>query len=147
MTKRPEVVAFASKHKLTALNDFSNVPMWTADVNCLTEPDPDLFYSEFAKDIAKAKEYCNSGCPMLEECLAYGMKHENVGVWGGKSAKERFVLRGNKEAFQANDIVALLNEAKFILNTPADQVAEYYEVDTRTVARWRNTIRQAQKAS
>ena len=147
MTKRPEVVAFASKHKLTALNDFSKVPMWTADVNCLEEPDLDLFYSEFPKDIAKAKEYCNNACPMLEECRAYGMKHENVGLWGGLSAKERFEQRGNKEAFQAGDIVALLNEANYILHTPADQVAAHYEVDTRTVARWRNTIRLAQQAS
>ena len=29
----------------------------------------------------------------------------------------------------------------------ANEVADYYEVETRTVIRWRNTIRQAQLAS
>lgn len=146
MTKRPEIVKFASKNSLDALNDFVNLPVWTGDEACLIVEDLDFFFSEFALDIALAKDICIE-CPMMVACRDYALKHENHGVWGGTSAEERFQLRGNREAFETHEIAQLLTEAKFILNTPADDVAAHYGVDTRTVARWRNTIRDAKKAS
>jgi hypothetical protein len=84
---------------------------------------------------------------MIEMCAAYALKHENYGVWGGLSAEERFAQRGNKDAFDVNDLERLLNERNFILNSPASEVAKHYGVESRTVVRWRNTIRDAQKAS
>ena len=84
---------------------------------------------------------------MMVACRDYAIKHENHGVWGGTSAEDRFKIRGNKEAFETHQIAELLTEAKYILNTPAEDVAKTYGVDTRTVARWRNTIRDAKKAS
>ena len=146
MTKRPEIVKFATKNSLDTLNDFVNLPVWTGDEACLIVEDLDFFFSEFALDIALAKDICIE-CPMMVACRDYAIKHENHGVWGGTSAEERFQLRGNREAFETHEIDQLLTEAKFILNTPADDVGAHYGVDTRTVARWRNTIRDAKKAS
>lgn len=145
MTKRPEIIKFAAKNDLSLLNDFVNLPQVTGNEACL-ETEPDLFFSDFGLDIALAKGIC-AECPMIEACRAYAMKHENNGVWGGLSADERFALRGNREAFETHEIAELIREKDFILLKSADQVAEVYEVDTRTVARWRNTIRDAQKAS
>ena len=145
MTKRPEIVKFASKNNLALLNDFVNLPKITGDEACL-ETEPELFFSDFALDIALAKDIC-AECPMIAACRAYAIKHENNGVWGGLSAKERFIMRGNKEAVETHEIAELIREKDFILFKSADLVAETYEVDTRTVARWRNTIRDAQKAS
>ena len=145
MTKRPEIVKFAAKNNLALLTDFVNLPQVTGQEACL-ETEPDLFFSEFALDIALAKDIC-AECPLIESCLAYAMKHENHGVWGGLSAKERFIRRGNKEAVETHEIAELIREKDFILYRTADEVATTYEVDTRTVARWRNTIRDAQKAS
>ena len=146
MTKRPEIVKFASKNNLEALTDFVNTPNWTGEEACLAVEDLDFFFSEFALDIALAKDIC-AECPMIAACRDYAMKHENHGVWGGLSADDRFKLRGNREAYETHEIAQLIKEKDFILHRPADLVAETYEVDTRTVARWRNTIRDAQKAS
>ena len=146
MTKRPEIVKFASKNNLEALTDFVNTPNWTGEEACLAVEDLDFFFSEFALDIALAKDIC-AECPMIAACRDYAMKHENHGVWGGLSADDRFKLRGNREAYETHEIAQLIKEKDFILHHPADLVAETYEVDTRTVARWRNTIRDAQKAS
>lgn len=72
------------------------------------------------------------------------MKHVNDGVWGGLSAKERYELRGKKHALDTNDVDRMLEEKDFIMHKPATVVAETYDVDTRTVVRWRNSIRDAQ---
>ena len=146
MTKRPEIVKFASKNNLEVLTDFVNLPKWKGDEACLVVEDLDFFFSEFPLDIALAKDIC-AECPMIEACRAYAMKHENHGVWGGLSAEERFKLRGNQDAVETREIAELIREKDFILLKTADEVASTYEVDTRTVNRWRNTIRDAQKAS
>jgi hypothetical protein len=145
MTKRPEIIKFAAKNDLSLLNDFVNLPQVTGNEACL-ETEPDLFFSDFGLDIALAKDIC-AECPMIAACREYAIKHENYGVWGGLSAKERKELRGNKEAVETHEIAELIREKDFILLKSADVVAETYDVDTRTVARWRGTIREAQKAS
>jgi hypothetical protein len=145
MTKRPEIVKFASKNSLEVLTDFVNLPQVTGKEACL-ETEPDLFFSEFPLDIALAKDIC-AECPLIAACRAYALKHENNGVWGGLSADERFALRGNKEAIETHEIAALIQEKDYIMLKPAETIAEAYEVDTRTVARWRGTIRNAKKAS
>lgn len=145
MTKRPEIVKFASKNSLDVLTDFVNLPRVTGKEACL-DTEPDLFFSDFALDIALAKDICLE-CPMMLACRDYAIKHENNGVWGALSADERFKLRGNKEAIETHEIAELIREKDFILLKSADLVAETYEVDTRTVARWRGMIRDAQKAS
>jgi hypothetical protein len=144
MTKRPRIVGFASKNSLEVLSDLVNLPKVTGQEACL-ETEPDLFFSDFALDIALAKDIC-AECPLFEACRAYALKHENAGVWGGLSANERFILRGNKEALETHEIADLIREKDFILLKSADLVAETYEVDSRTVARWRRSIRLAQKA-
>lgn len=146
MTKRPEVVAFAAKNALSLLEQFVNVPYWTGDEACLLVEDPDFFYSEFKLDIELAKDICIE-CPMMVMCREYAIKHENHGVWGGTSAKERYALRGNREALETHEIAQLIHERDYIMHKPADEVASTYGVDSRTVARWRNTLRAAQKAS
>ena len=146
MTKRPEIVKFASKNDLSLVNEFVNLPKWTGKEACLLVEDLDFFFSEFPLDIALAKDICIE-CPMMVACRDYALKHENNGVWGGLSADERFKLRGNKEAIETHEIAALIQEKDYIMLKPAETIAEAYDVDTRTVARWRGMIRNAQKAS
>ena len=146
MTKRPDIIKFASKNDLSMLNDFINLPRWNGTEACADVEDPELFFSDFALDIALAKDIC-AECPMIQACLNYAMKHENNGVWGGLSADDRYKLRGNKEAFDSNDQDRLIMEKDFIMTRPADEVAAAYQVDIRTVSRWRNTIRTGHKAS
>ena len=38
------------------------------------------------------RRICGS-CPILEDCLDYGMRNENYGMWGGLMTKERNALK------------------------------------------------------
>lgn len=137
---------FAAKNDLSLLNEFVNTPKWNGSEACLVVEDLDFFFSEFPLDIALAKDIC-AECPMIQACRTYAMQHENNGVWGGLSADDRFEMRGNRIAFETHEIAELIREKDFILHRSADIVAETYEVDTRTVARWRSTLRGEKKAS
>ncbi len=127
------------------LIDFINLPELAGDEACQAL-EPELFYSDFAIDIAVAKAACST-CPLLEACATYAIKHENYGVWGGMSADERHAARGNQHAYDPTDVERLRLELQFIMTTPAQAVAEHYGAQPRTVVRWRNDIRNAQKAS
>ena len=138
-------MVIAKRENLNFLNDFTNLPELAGNESCL-DLDPELFYSEFALDIAVAKAAC-SNCPLIEACATYAIKHENYGVWGGMSADDRYTARGDHYAYDPTDVERLSNELKFIMNTPAQEVAKHYGAQPRTVVRWRNDIRNAQKAS
>jgi len=63
-------------------------PSWMAEAAC-RGCDPALFYSERGSwtEVADAKRICRE-CPVKAECLEYGLR-EPVGIWGGKTVKER----------------------------------------------------------
>ncbi|MHB1762639.1 MAG: WhiB family transcriptional regulator [Acidimicrobiales bacterium] len=57
--------------------------------------DPDMFFPTRGADgatIAAAKAVC-AECPVRSECLAWALRHEKFGIWGGTSEKERRALR------------------------------------------------------
>ena len=73
---------------------------------CSTHPNPDLWFPEqpqgrpserkrkiLANKVMLATAIC-AGCPVKAECLAEGMKPENIehGIWGGLLAGERIRL-------------------------------------------------------
>lgn len=102
--------------------------------------DIDVFYSDASADIAKAKSFC-AECPLLKECSAWAVNYVNFGLMGGMTPKERFIKRGGKDAIELDDIQMLKEQFKFIMSQPASKVALHFEVDTRTVIRWRNILR------
>ncbi len=73
--------------------------------NCRDAPDPDIFYPlrdfrTYPAIAAGAKLYCHGGgtvpepCPVLLECLLYGLVTEDrFGIWGGMTPRERSALR------------------------------------------------------
>ena len=67
---------------------------WKFDAACLTDPgghwDGDLLPSMW--------ELCRT-CPVIEPCLAQGLKHDyrdDVGVWGGTTVEQRNAIRRKK---------------------------------------------------
>lgn len=76
----------------------STLPGWMAQAECATgltmhEAD-DLFFPDGRSNftyVDAARDHC-SECPVVAECLAYGL-NEEYGLWGGKSPRQRRELR------------------------------------------------------
>jgi len=51
-----------------------------------------LFYSLYISDQRAAVKICQE-CPIINECLEYAIKNNEIGVWGGTTEKQRKRLR------------------------------------------------------
>jgi WhiB family transcriptional regulator, redox-sensing transcriptional regulator len=59
--------------------------------------DPEWFYAEDCIKpnrlaIERARSLC-AICLIQVECLSYGMKHEDFGMWGGLTSNERTAIK------------------------------------------------------
>lgn len=52
------------------------------------------YTGEERKKEAQAKHLCLI-CPHITECLDYALAHEDYGIWGGTSERQRSLLRRN----------------------------------------------------
>ena len=58
-----------------------------------------------ANNVRRAKDICRS-CPIEAQCLEYALvNEERFGIWGGKSEKERRVLRAKRSGRPTPTIV------------------------------------------
>jgi hypothetical protein len=67
---------------------------WLSKAKCRGK-DTNVFFPNRGDStlIAKALEFCDP-CPVSQECLAYALRTEQeVGIWGGKSARQRDAMR------------------------------------------------------
>lgn len=73
---------------------------WMDDAACKDEP-PDTFFppSEGNRQDTpdhpmweRGKAIC-AGCPVVDDCLAYAVRNEKYGLWGGLTPAERSALR------------------------------------------------------
>jgi WhiB family redox-sensing transcriptional regulator len=72
-------------------------PDWVRWAEC-AGVDPDLFFPERGATTRQAKAVC-AGCPVREGCLEFALASvEKFGIWGGKSERERRILRRRKAA-------------------------------------------------
>ena len=139
MTKRPETVELAIAGQLQAiLNGESKVPDFRSS-KC-AGMDISMFFTETAIAERKAKAICGS-CPIMEACGTWAVHNAEHGVFGGLSAKERKLMRGKVGVQTTSSIHDLTRELNFVLNESAKEVALRYQVDARTVVRWRNILR------
>jgi WhiB family redox-sensing transcriptional regulator len=60
--------------------------------------DPDLFFPiptsgrALDQQVTRAKAVCGA-CPVTRDCLAFALRtHQMHGVWGGKTADERYLM-------------------------------------------------------
>lgn len=61
---------------------------WEARAACKNQK-TNIWYPRRGKDPRPAKKICAS-CPVRRDCLSYALKYrENVGIWGGLTARER----------------------------------------------------------
>lgn len=102
---------------------------WMKQAYCAAYPDPDLWHYETSmiKDeaelnawrMAEAIRICDL-CPVKAECLAEGMKDENMlifngtegTIWGGKTLGERANIRDKKITRKYNKEMPMLRNVK-----------------------------------
>jgi hypothetical protein len=138
MTNRPEVITLAMQGLLREL-DFTPANTEFLDSgNCRTVVDPDIFFSEDAAVINRAKMTCVS-CPVRLKCLQYGESQE-FGIFGGLTPAER---RTHKPRVQTQrlSLVDLVSQKRFIEKAKVSQVSRRYQVEPRTVQRWRKILK------
>lgn len=66
---------------------------WRDQAACLQAPDPEIFYSNYAEDIAEARSFCNR-CPVVAQCLNAANSFESstafaYGIWGARTPIRR----------------------------------------------------------
>ena len=68
---------------------------WRVDAACLGV-DPVLFFPDRGAPTSEAKRVC-AGCAVRDDCLEFALvNYIKHGIWGGKSEKERRVLRAQR---------------------------------------------------
>lgn len=76
--------------------EFWTPELWMRDAKCADTPDPDLFFSGVAEDIAKAQGICK-GCPVRILCASYAIENNTEGgVWGGLTEADRKTIKTSK---------------------------------------------------
>lgn len=70
---------------------------WMSDAIC-PSVGTDLFFPERATSAAQPRRICDR-CPVATQCLEYALDHhEDFGIWGGKSPKQREAIRRARAA-------------------------------------------------
>jgi WhiB family redox-sensing transcriptional regulator len=66
-------------------------PPWMAEGACSQEPTGRFFAMASSKPAAWALAACQR-CPVRSTCLAFALEHEEYGIWGGTTDRERMAL-------------------------------------------------------
>jgi hypothetical protein len=53
----------------------------------------ELFFPLKGRSIKKAKEFCNNGCKVVEQCLNFALENDARGIWAGLTYKERKAIQ------------------------------------------------------
>ncbi len=138
MSRRPEVIALAQQGLLTELGLTTANTAFMNDGKCKSSQDPDIFFSEDAAGIRQAKMICAT-CPVRSKCFEYGQSEE-FGIFGGLTPAER---RNNKIQPQPQrmPLIDLVAQKRFIEKASVSQVSRRYQVEPRTVQRWRKILK------
>lgn len=71
-------------------------PAWMADGLCAEYPEVNFFPGQ-GEPVQPAKETCRR-CIVQEDCLRWAIDHDERGIWGATSARERTAMRQADEA-------------------------------------------------
>ena len=85
-----------------------------------------------------AKPIC-AECPVLAECLAWGMEFEEHGIWGGTTGSERRKLRKAEGVrfVPVDERIADVEWMEDVVSLSAARLAEKYQVSERQAFRWK----------
>jgi WhiB family redox-sensing transcriptional regulator len=78
--------------RAAGLFDVADSERWMADGVC-AQIGGDLWHPEKGKAAKPAKMICHT-CPVEQQCLEFALLHDERGVWGGMSERERRKIKG-----------------------------------------------------
>jgi len=137
MTNRPAIIELVAKNRLAELCDEIEGFPYFPNAACIGE-DPDFFFPDDMATTVKAKAVC-AACPVQKDCLATAVSQGLEGVWGGTTETERASLTKARD-YTLPTRQAARQELRYIYLGEVNKVAASYDVDRRTVHRWRNII-------
>jgi hypothetical protein len=138
LTKRPEVIELAAKGLLDRALNSPPTPDFSMAV-CAGKP-VDSFFSDDPTDIFFAKSVC-AECPIRLECAKWASVNAPYGVFGGMTPAERSNTFGIDLDVWVMNREELIDQLNFIQKMTALEVGMQFGVDSRTVVRWRNSLR------
>jgi len=113
---------------------------------CANE-DTNTFFSDSIQDIRQALDICNH-CPLKNECLEDALKNNEYGIWGGTTKEMRHRMQAHSSSLGFRGVktdLPDLNQAAYeiqgILSQPVSKLCQVYQVDPRTIYRWRKGIK------
>lgn len=74
-----------------------------------TTTDPEIFFPEKGMNgssryaVEAAKKMCNA-CPYKSACIEWAVDHDEIGIWGGTTPKDRRKLKWAKNRLLANSV-------------------------------------------
>ena len=103
---------------------------WKQRGNCNGEP-AYIFYVKNPIVEDKARAICR-GCPVIDECFLYAVKHNELGVWGGLTEEERHKIK-LASLVQEKPVVELLHNNRREQERLANASRAYppYTIDQR----------------
>lgn len=68
---------------------------WQVDAACAPRRTPEAAADEFfpAGQMPTAVRLACTACPVREQCLQYALDHDERGIWGGTSDRQRAAMR------------------------------------------------------
>ena len=145
MQKRPEVIQLAIQGKLEFLDRALETPSFFADASC-KNADATLFFAASNSKIAQAKAICNN-CPIRPLCLEWAVRNAEEGIYGATTPCERKKLRKGAVILDISTIRQMQEQRDLILYSALEQAVNHFDVNVRTIHRWRQILNPSQKAS
>ena len=144
MTSRPEVLQLLYQGRLNQV--VVNLPdlSWAIEGSCVGL-DSEVFFPSSLEQVGIAKKICGS-CTVSEACLQAALQGQESGIWGGTTESERleaFGIRPRARLIQQAEVSETLNE---VLTADANYLSQKYQVDCRTVFRWKKRVQSDQVA-
>jgi hypothetical protein len=143
--KRPLVIQQALAGDLSVLEREIEFPSFFADAECADIENPDIFFSEFEREITEAKKLCYA-CPVQSMCLSWAVSQNADGIYGGKTNEERSGLSAIGNNYGPQEVAQMQQEHKIIFSSNVADAMNHFGVTERTIYRWRIILDQTRKA-
>lgn len=139
MTRRPIVITLLIENRLSELvAEISSVPVISHGV-CGPE-NANAFFSEEPDDITTALDMC-SRCPAQAQCLRAALETGAVGIWGATTTEQRRGMGWLSDLRDLPTVREAALELNQILTMSPAYLSRKYEVDRRTVNRWKRSVK------